>query len=80
MNKFRKWLFKFIFGHELIEYMDVLHQWGESIEAMKRAHEMNDRLIEANGRTIKLANEIHGRCTILLKKCEGMGINENLGR
>ena len=80
MNKCRKWLFKLIFGHDLIEYMDVLNQWGESLEATKRAHEMNDRLIKANGRTIELADEIHGRCEVLLKMLEEMNANETLGR
>lgn len=78
MNKFRKWLFKFIFGYDMIEYMDILYQWGESLEATKRAHEMNDRLIKANGRTIKLADEIHGRCEKLLKMLEEVNANETL--
>lgn len=78
MNKFRKWLFKLVFGHDLIEYMDVLNQWGESIEATKRAHEMNDRLIKANGRTIELADKIHREYERLLEMCERMNANETL--
>ena len=70
MNKFRKWLFKLVFGCDLVEYIDLLHELHKSTRAHMDCLEENIKVCEANGRIIKLAEEVNNRCKWLLERCE----------
>ena len=70
MNKLRKWLFKFCFGCELVNYLDVLKEWGENIRAHRENLEQSIQIIESSERVNKLAIEIGDQCEQLLKRCK----------
>lgn len=77
MNKFRKWLFKFFFGCDLVEYMEIFADWRKgterSLEILKLCEKVNDE----SRSTINLAKAVNERCKMLLEK---ENVNENLGR
>lgn len=77
MNKFRKWFFKFFFGCELVEYMEILADWSKGIKRSQEILELCTKVNDESRSTINLAKAVNERCKMLLEKEKA---NEDLGR
>ena len=79
MNKFRKWLFKFVFGCDLVEYMEIFADWSKGLERSRKILELCEKVNNDSRHTMDLATEVNERCKMLIKRCDEVNANENLG-
>ena len=70
MNKFRKWFFKFVFGCDLVEYLDLLGELHKTTHTYQKSLEESIEILESKGRLIELADNVNDRCKWLLERCE----------
>lgn len=80
MMKFRKWIFKFLTGHDLIEYQEVLDLCARCIKTAEECQKNNHRLINETGEVLELAKKINVQCVKLLERCKEVKANENTER
>lgn len=71
MNKFRKWLFKFLTGYELIAYSELLDTTIEILDLAKKISNHNNEIID-------ITKAVHERSEILFKKIQEVNGNETL--
>lgn len=71
MNKFHKWLFKFLTGHELIDYSKLL-------DTATKILDLAQSVINDNKEIMALTEEVHEESKSLLKKLQEVNGNETL--
>jgi len=72
MNKFRKWVFKFLTGYEFVDYKDMLRLACE-------INDLNKRIVNDQKDTLDLARDVNSRCEYLIEQIKEMKKNETLG-
>ena len=77
MNKFRKWIFKFLTGYDLIDYQEVLGLCSRCLKTAEECQENNHRLVKETGEVLELAQKVNAQCEELLKRCKELKANEN---
>ena len=70
MNKFRKWFFQFVFGCELVEYLEILKDWGNTIRLAREICDLNHEINDRSNRILDLAQTVNNRCARLIERCE----------
>lgn len=64
MNRFRKWLFKFLTGYELIDY-------GELLKTATKILDLAGRINEEQKETMQIARATNERYKKILEQYEG---------
>lgn len=77
MNKFRKWFFKFLTGHDLVEYFEIVDSYIKSLDKQKELIDLCDEVNSESKSTIALAREVNNMCGELIERCKGIKANEN---
>jgi hypothetical protein len=54
MKKFRKWFFKLLTGYDLVEYEDILNEWGKTLKIAKEVQQTNEAVCKHSGEVIDL--------------------------
>ena len=90
MTKFRRWVFKFLTGFDLIEYQELLQlanrvnnngtevlQLTNSIrQENKEILEFNNKVLEHNKKVLDITNKTIEDCRSVLVLCQEMNANE----
>lgn len=79
MKRFRKWLFKFLTGFDLIEYEDILHKWHETLMDMRDIHSTNEKLLEHSNECIELTQRAIKHCEDAIAHCKVVLENKTMG-
>ena len=90
MTKFRRWVFKFLTGFDLIEYQELLQlanrvnnngtevlQLTNSIrQENKEILEFNSKVLEHNKKVLDITKKTIEDCRSVLALCQEMNVNE----
>lgn len=54
MRKFRKWFFRLLTGYDLVEYEDILNEWGKALKIAEEVQQTNKVVCKHSGEVIDL--------------------------
>ena len=70
MTKFRKWLFQFLTGYDLVDYIEVFN-WGyQCLKCAKECQERNEEILKHTRQVIDHAQKVNAECEMLLDRCK----------
>jgi ferredoxin len=78
MNKFRRWIFKFLTGYDLVEYQEMLDFCTRCLKCAEECQENGRELVKDSREAIRLALEVNAECEEMLERCKEVNANEAL--